>query len=145
MKNCSLFIKNVFENGWWGMHTPNSTSLDAPLAISYENYQKSLAYRNFSHLAPLISSFLLKGKIKRGTGGGEHGTMPSTNTLLTRRKSIIVMNEKLRKFFMHKSVCINSVWGGGGQKRIPLLYRHWHIARFSSLRLCEETAKKTVT
>ena len=68
MKNCSLFIKNIFENGWWGMHTPNPTYLDPPLAISYENYQKSLAYRNFSHLAPLFCSFLLKGKVKRGTG-----------------------------------------------------------------------------
>ena len=55
-----------------GMHTPNPTSLDAPLAISYENYQKSLAYRHFSHFAPLTCSFLLKGKAKKG-GQGEGG------------------------------------------------------------------------
>ena len=48
-----------------GMHTPNPTSLDPLLAISYENYQKSLAYRCFSHLAPLGCSFLLKGKLKK--------------------------------------------------------------------------------
>ena len=34
------------------MHTPHPTPLDPPLAISYKNHQKSLAY--FSHLAPLI-------------------------------------------------------------------------------------------
>ena len=50
------------------MHTLNPTSLDPPLAISHGNYQKSLAYRYFSHLAPLIYSFLVKGKVKRGQG-----------------------------------------------------------------------------
>ena len=35
--------------GW--MHIPHPTSLDPPLAISYRNHQKSMAY--FSHLAPL--------------------------------------------------------------------------------------------
>ena len=42
------------------MHTP----LDSPLTISYRNHQKNLAY--FSHLAPLVLFFLLKGRIKRG-------------------------------------------------------------------------------
>ena len=37
-----------------------------PWAISYRNYQKSLAY--FSHLAPLILFFLLKRRVKRGDG-----------------------------------------------------------------------------
>ena len=37
-----------------------------PLAISYRNHQKSLAY--FSHLAPLILLFLSKGKVKRWGG-----------------------------------------------------------------------------
>ena len=75
--------------------------MDPPLVINYGNHQKRLAYQYFSHLAPLLCSFLLKGNIKRGTGGGGHGTMPSSiNTLLTRRKSIIVMR---------KSVRINSV------------------------------------
>ena len=49
---------------------------------------------------------------------------------------------------------INSAWHnlrshqqfvGAGQKGIPLLYRHLHIARSSSLRLCEEIAEKIVT
>ena len=44
------------------MHTPHPTSL----AISYRNHQKSLVY--FSHLAPLILFFLLKGKVKKGGG-----------------------------------------------------------------------------
>ena len=33
-------------------HTPHPTPVGPPLAISYKNHQKSLAY--FSHLAPLI-------------------------------------------------------------------------------------------
>ena len=37
--------------------------LDPPLAINYRNQQKSSAY--FSHLAQLILSFLLKGRVKR--------------------------------------------------------------------------------
>ena len=57
------------------MHAPHPTSL----AISYKNHQKSLAY--FSHLAPLILFFLLKGKVKREG----HSTMPPLNTLLSLR------------------------------------------------------------
>ena len=49
-------------------HTPHPTSLDPPLAISYKNHQKSLAY--ISHLAPLILFFLLKYRVKRGEPGG---------------------------------------------------------------------------
>ena len=40
------------------MHTPRSTPLDPPLAISYKNHQKSLAY--FSHLASLFLLFFTK-------------------------------------------------------------------------------------
>ena len=40
------------------MHTPHPTPLDPPLAISYKNHQKNLAY--FSHLAPLILFFFTK-------------------------------------------------------------------------------------
>ena len=43
-----------------------------PLAISYRNHQKSLAY--FSHLAPLILFFFTKRQSqKEGVG---YGTMP---------------------------------------------------------------------
>ena len=60
------------------MHVPYPTPLDSPLAISYRNHRKNLTY--FSHLAPLILFFLLKGRVKRGGG---HGTMtPPLNTLL---------------------------------------------------------------
>ena len=48
-----------------------------PLAISYENHQKSLAY--FSHLAPLILIFFTK---RRSQKEGGHGTMAFLNTLL---------------------------------------------------------------
>ena len=50
------------------MHTLHSTPLDSFLAKGYKNYQKSWAY--FCHLAPLVLSLLLKGKVKRGGGGG---------------------------------------------------------------------------
>ena len=40
------------------MHAPHLTPLDPPLAVSYENYQKSLAY--FNHLAPLVLFFFTK-------------------------------------------------------------------------------------
>ena len=49
------------------MHTPHPTPLYPPLAVSCRNHQKSLAY--FSHLAPLILFFLLKGRIKKGGHG----------------------------------------------------------------------------
>ena len=48
------------------MHTPHPTPLNPPLAMSYRNHQKSLAY--FSYLAPLTLFFLLKERIKRGWG-----------------------------------------------------------------------------
>ena len=59
------------------MHTPDLTLL----AISYKNHQKSLAY--FSHLAPLILFFLLKGRVKGGGRG--MAQCSSLNTLLSLR------------------------------------------------------------
>ena len=59
-----VYIKNVFENGWWRMHAPRPTPLDPPLAISYRNHQKGLAY--FSHLAPLILLFFTKKRCQKG-------------------------------------------------------------------------------
>ena len=50
--------------------TPHSTPLCSPQAISYRNHEKSLVY--FSHLAPLILFFLLRGRVKKGS----HGPMP---------------------------------------------------------------------
>ena len=46
------------------MYSPHPTPLYPPLAISYRNYQKGLAY--FSHLTPLVLFFLLKGRVKMG-------------------------------------------------------------------------------
>ena len=55
-----VYIKNIFENGWWEDAYSSSYPLDPPLAISYRNHQMSLAY--FSPLAPLVLFFfLLKG------------------------------------------------------------------------------------
>ena len=48
------------------MHAPHANPLDPSLAIMYGNHRKSLAY--FSHLAPLILFFLLKGRVTRGGG-----------------------------------------------------------------------------
>ena len=60
------------------MHTPHPT----PLAISYRNHQKSLAY--FTHLAPLILFFFTKTQTQKG-GGGAWPNVPPLNTLLSLR------------------------------------------------------------
>ena len=59
------------------MHTPHPTLLDPPLAISYKNHQKSLAY--FRHLAPLTLLIFTK---KPSQKGGAMAQCP-LNTLLT--------------------------------------------------------------
>ena len=46
------------------MHTPHPTPLDPPLAISYGNHQKGMAY--FSHLAPLVLLFFTKKQSQKG-------------------------------------------------------------------------------
>ena len=46
------------------LHTSHPTPLDPPLAMSYRNHQKSLAY--FSHLAPLILFFFTKQQSQKG-------------------------------------------------------------------------------
>ena len=50
------------------MHTSHPTPLNAPLAISYRNHQKSLAY--FSHLAPLVLFFCAKKQSQKRGGYG---------------------------------------------------------------------------
>ena len=57
-------LKALLKMAGESMHTPHPTPLYPPLAISYRNRQRSLAY--FSHLAPLILLFLLKSRAKRG-------------------------------------------------------------------------------
>ena len=66
----AVYMKNIFENGWWRMHTPHPTPLDLPLVISYRNRQKSLAY--FSYLAPLFLFFFTD---RRSQKKGGHGPM----------------------------------------------------------------------
>ena len=46
------------------IHTPYSTPLGPPLAISYKNHQKSLAY--FSHLVPSVLLFFTKRLSQEG-------------------------------------------------------------------------------
>ena len=46
------------------MHIPYPTLLDSPLAISYRNNQKNLAY--FSHLAPLVLFFFTERQSQKG-------------------------------------------------------------------------------
>ena len=71
MKNCCLFIENIFENGWWGMP-------GIPV---------------FHSLGTVNLFFYTKRQNQKGDRGRGHGTMPSSiNTFLTRRKRIIVMN-----------------------------------------------------
>ena len=48
------------------MHIPHPTPLDSPLAISYKNHQKNLAY--FSHVAPLVLFLFIKRQSQRGGG-----------------------------------------------------------------------------
>ena len=60
--------KTFLEMAGGRMHTPHSTPLDLPLAISYRNYQKSMAY--FSHLALSVLFFFTKKLSQRGGGGG---------------------------------------------------------------------------
>ena len=66
------YIKNILKmaRGW--IHTPHLTSLDSPLAISYRNHRKGLAY--ISHLAPLV---LLVFYLKAESKGGETAQCPS--------------------------------------------------------------------
>ena len=45
----------------------HSIPLDPPLAISYTNHQKNLAY--FSHLAPLVFFLFTKRQSQKGGGG----------------------------------------------------------------------------
>ena len=82
-------------------HTPHPTPLDPPLAISYKNHQKSLAY--FSHLAPLISfCFTKRQSQEEKTGGGDGTTLLPLNTLLTAlhrfRDMIIIKKESTIAF-----------------------------------------------
>ena len=52
-------LKTFLEMPSGRIHSPYPNPLDPLLAISYRNHQKSLVY--FSHLAPLILFFILKG------------------------------------------------------------------------------------
>ena len=56
------------------MHTTHPTSLSPPLAISYRNHQKSLAF--FSHLAPLTFFFFFFTKKQSQGGGAWHNAPP---------------------------------------------------------------------
>ena len=60
-----LYASKAFlKMGGGRMYTPHPSPLDPPLAISYRNHQKSLAY--FSHLAPSISFFFTERQRQKG-------------------------------------------------------------------------------
>ena len=60
-----LYTSKTFSKMAGGkMHTPHPTSLDATMAISCRNHQKSLAY--FSQLVPLILFFFTKKQSQKG-------------------------------------------------------------------------------
>ena len=79
-----LYTSTTFSKTAGGRrHTPHPTSLGPPLAISYENHQKSLAYS--SHMAPLILLIFYqkaksRGEDRRGWEGWHNAPL---NTLLT--------------------------------------------------------------
>ena len=56
------------------MHIPHPTPLDSPLAISYRNHQKNLAY--ISHLAPLQLLLFTKRQSQKGEGAWHNGLAP---------------------------------------------------------------------
>ena len=75
-KLCKPTPKTFLKMAGKRMHTPHLTPLDPPLAISYRNHQKSMAY--FSHLGTISIVFFTK---KQSQKGG-HGPIPPLNTLL---------------------------------------------------------------
>ena len=79
------YVKNILKMAGGRMHTPHPIPLDSPLAISYRNYQKSLAY--FSHLRPLVLFFFTKkAELK---GGGGVAQCPRINTHLLAIMAIV--------------------------------------------------------
>ena len=65
MENCIHTSKTFSEMAGGGCIVyPSSYPLDPPLAISYKNHQKSLAY--FSHLEPLILLFFTIRQSQKG-------------------------------------------------------------------------------
>ena len=58
--------KTILKMAGWRMYTPgpHPSPADPPLAMSYKNHQKSLAY--FRYLAPLFFLFYYKAESKRG-------------------------------------------------------------------------------
>ena len=80
------------------MHPPPPT----PLAISYRNHQKSVAY--FSHLTPIILFFFTKRQSQREGG---HGTMaPSKYALVSTFRPIKVLMVDFHKKGLDKKVFI---------------------------------------
>ena len=66
-----LYTSKTFSKMVGGRRYTLSYPPDPPLAISYKNHQKSLAY--FSHLAPLILFFFTKRQSEKERTGGKGG------------------------------------------------------------------------
>ena len=56
-----VYIKNIFKNGWWRMHTPHPTTWIRPWPYATETIK-----RVYSHLAPLGLFFFTKKRSQKG-------------------------------------------------------------------------------
>ena len=84
-KNC-IHQKKILKMAGGRMHNPHRTPLDLPLAISYRNHRKSLAY--FSHLAPLVVLFYSKAESKGGGGGGHEYAPDMSNAKIFQQLNV---------------------------------------------------------
>ena len=72
MEKWYMYIKNIFENGWWEDAYPSSyPPVSAPGHKLQRPSKESGMY--FSHLAPLILFFFTKRQSQKEGG---HGSMP---------------------------------------------------------------------
>ena len=96
------------------MHTPHPTPLNPPLAISYRNHQKSLAY--FSHLTPLILFCFTKKQSQKG------GAWPNAPHLLNTLLALSTHNRKcankMHRIFLYSIAYLSSYH----EKAINALY-----------------------
>ena len=76
-------LKTFLKMAGGRMHTPHLNPVHPPMAISYRNHQKSLAY--FSHFAPLTLFFFMKRQNQKGGGRAWHHPPLNTHLVSTLR------------------------------------------------------------
>ena len=68
-----VYVKNIFENGWWEMHTPHPTPIgSAPGHKLHKPSKESGMFQSLDIIRFVF--FLLKDRVKKGR---EHGKMVS--------------------------------------------------------------------